>query len=427
MAARSGGSRCVRCSSDRERRVPGNGRGSGCRVWAVDLLENVVQPYAWGSRTAIAELRGLPSPSATPEAELWMGAHPGGPSVSVRRSGPGPIDRRPLGARIAANPAEELGPRTRGAFGDELPFLLKVLAAAQPLSLQAHPSLDQARAGFAAEETLGVPRSAPHRNYKDQNHKPELLCALTPFDALCGFRALDETQALLAELGALDDLAERLRGGLREAFAWLMTLDREVTRAKVDATLTACARITSGPFARERAWALRIGHAYPGDVGVIGALLLNLVRLEPGEAIYLPAGNLHAYLEGVGVEIMAASDNVLRGGLTPKHVDVPELLRVLEFQAGPVAKVLPARDGAFESWPTPAREFALGRVTLDGGTWGQPVDAPQIAIVTDGALTLRDATGATELAKGASAWIPASASSVEWSGRGAAYVATVPR
>lgn len=387
----------------------------------MDLLENVVQPYAWGSRTSIAELRGRPTPSPAPEAELWMGAHAGAPSISVRDG-----DRCTLGERIARAPEAELGRRVVGTLGRELPFLLKILAAEQPLSLQAHPTLEQARAGFAAEEASGVPRNAPHRNYKDANHKPELICALSPFDALCGFRALDDTRALFAELGTLDELSERLRDGLRDAFGWLMGLDRARQTAMVDATLAACARAPCPRFARERAWALRLGEAYPGDVGVIGALLLNLLRLEPGEAIYLPAGNLHAYLQGVGVEIMASSDNVLRGGLTPKHVDVPELLRVLDFQDGPVSKVLPARDGALETWRTPAREFTLSRVTLDGGSWSSAIDAATIAICTAGELVARDAVSERPIARGESVFVPASSARLELNGRGAVFLASVP-
>lgn len=397
----------------------------------MDLLENVVQPYAWGSRTAIAELRGLSSPSPTPEAELWMGAHPGAPSISVRGE-----ERLTLGDRIARAPEAELGPRVVSSFGAELPFLLKILAAEQPLSLQAHPSLAQAARGFDAEEAAGVPRSAAHRNYKDRNHKPELICALTPFDALCGFRAVDDTLAMFLELGTLGALCERLQSGLREAFAWLMGLPRDACRALVEATLAACARPGSPRFAREREWALRLGETYPGDVGVIGAMLLNLVRLQPGEAIYLPAGNLHAYLHGVGVEIMASSDNVLRGGLTPKHVDVPELLTVLEFRAGPVDKVLPEREGpsaeasVYEHWRTPAREFALSRVTLRGGAWSLPRqrlgDAPIVAICTEGSVLARDDRSATNLTGGGAVFVPASAERLELSGRGAVFLATVP-
>lgn len=392
----------------------------------MDLLENIVQPYAWGSRTALATLRGE-APSARPEAELWMGAHPGAPSRSLRAGA-----WVSLPDRIAAAPDAELGRRVVGAFGRELPFLLKVLAAEEPLSLQAHPTLEQARAGFAAEEAAGVPRSAPHRNYKDPNHKPELICALGPFDALCGFRAIDELRELLSALGALDLLRARLDEGVGPAFAALMDLgrDRDARVAAVDATLAACARLRDrgGPFAEACGWALRLGAIHPGDVGVIGALMLNLVRLAPGEAIYLPAGNLHAYLHGVGVEIMASSDNVLRGGLTPKHVDVPELLRVLDFRAGPVEKVLPvaAGDGVLERWSTPAREFALSRATLRGGSWSTPVDAASIVLCTEGTLVARDAHDALTLRQGQSAFAPASGERLTLEGAGVAFLATVP-
>ncbi|MBI2394804.1 MAG: mannose-6-phosphate isomerase, class I [Deltaproteobacteria bacterium] len=397
----------------------------------MDLLDNIVQPYAWGSRTALAALRGAPTPSPTPEAELWMGAHPGGPSRALRAGA-----WAPLPDRIAAAPDAELGARVVGSLGRELPFLLKVLAAEEPLSLQAHPTLEQARAGFDAEETKGVPRDAPHRNYKDRNHKPELICALGPFDALCGFRAVDELRELLSALGTLDALRARLdRGpdGLGPAFAWVMGLAseaREAREASVGATLAACERLRDrgGPFADACGWALRLGAIHPGDAGVIGALMLNLVRLAPGEAIYLPAGNLHAYLHGVGVEIMASSDNVLRGGLTPKHVDVPELLRVLDFRAGPVDKVLPspAGDGVLERWTTPAREFALSRATLRGGSWTTTIDAATIVLCTEGALAARDARDALTLRQGQSAFVPAAGQRIALEGFGVAFLATVP-
>jgi mannose-6-phosphate isomerase len=365
-----------------------------------------VQPYAWGSLTALADLLGRPAPG-TPEAELWLGAHPSAPSTLETG--------QTLRELIAHDPVGQLGAGVARRFENRLPFLLKVLAAAQPLSLQAHPSLAQARAGFALENQHGVPLAAPHRNYKDENHKPEILCALTPFHALCGFRRLDDTVRLFDALGLE---TTRLRAGLRGYFEWVMTQASEARTTLVAQVERACAAAPSG-WERECGWAARLCRAYPGDVGVVGALLLNLVTLEPGEAISLPAGNLHAYLEGVGVELMANSDNVLRGGLTPKHVDVPELLRVLDFTHGPVNVLAPA--GAVAVYETPAPDFELTRVTVAG-----PVElkrrGAELLLVTAGHVR----ANGQALSRGQSAFLGANESgTVRLEGDGVVFRATV--
>lgn len=368
----------------------------------IALLECTVMPYAWGSRTAIAELTGRPTPSPGPEAELWMGAHPTAPSRVVAEG-----TSRPLSELIDGDPRGALGDRVTGALGPRLPFLLKVLAAAEPLSLQAHPTAAQARAGFDDEERRGVARDAANRNYKDPSHKPELLAALTPFDALSGFRRAADTARLFDALG-IEALSSSLRArGLGETFRTIMTGGAP----PVADVVAACERHadSGGEFARECAWARRLAALYPGDAGVISALLLNLVRLEPGEAIYLDAGNLHAYLEGVGVEIMASSDNVLRGGLTRKHVDVPELMRVLDFVDGPVTPSRPRAVDAFEAvYDTPAREFRLSRLRVDGTGTSRHVSAPEILLCTGGAAIVQAGAGAEiVLAKGAAAFVAA--------------------
>ncbi len=360
--------------------------------------------YAWGSHSAIAALQGR-APSEKPEAELWMGAHPMAPSKLARTG-------RSLLEAIDEAPRELLGPATVDTFGPRLPFLLKVLAAAQPLSLQAHPTMERARAGFADEEARGIPRDAPHRNYKDASHKPELLCTLTPFQALCGFRAIADTLRLFDELAvrALDPVLAPLRNGgdLGATFRAIMTLDRAQGKPIVDAVVSACRR-HKGAFAREAALAQRLAELYPGDVGIVSALLLNLLELLPGQAIYLGAGNLHAYLEGTGVEIMASSDNVLRGGLTPKHVDVPELMAVLDFTAGPVTPITPRAIDAHEAvYDTPAREFRLSRIDVKATAIERHARAPEILLVVDGAVDI----GGDRLKKGEAAFIP---------GTGAAY------
>jgi mannose-6-phosphate isomerase len=391
----------------------------------MDLLECTVMPYAWGSRSAIAELTGRPTPTAQPEAELWMGAHPMAPARVARRG-----RAMSLAEVIANDPERELGASVAKEFGPRLPFLLKVLAAAEPLSIQAHPSMAQARAGFDDEERKGIPRDAGHRNYKDASHKPELLCALTPFDALCGFRAIPKTLELFDHLGvrALDDKLAPLRKtqdrtGLAETFRLVMTTPEIESKPIVDAVVEACAA-GGDAFAKERAWAGRLASLYPGDVGVVSALLLNSIHLEPGDAVYLGAGNLHAYLEGTGVEIMASSDNVLRGGLTKKHVDVPELMKVLDFADGPIDPLRPVQvDDVERVYETPAREFRLSAIDLKSRAGGvtRELFGPEILLVTAGSTTVGEAT----LAKGQAGFLPECLGTYTLHGDGVVYRATV--
>jgi mannose-6-phosphate isomerase len=398
----------------------------------VDLLQGCIQNYAWGSRTAISELVGKPTPSAAPEAELWLGAHPSAPSRVLRAGA-----WQSLLDVIASRPDVELGPAVAARFGARLPFLLKILAAETPLSLQAHPDMAQARAGFEAEENANVPRGAPHRNYKDASHKPELLCALHRFEAFSGFRRASDTLRLLRAIDAKEllvhaDALDRSSGpvGLRSFYAALASLGEEARAKVISSTLEVCAkhRDRGGEHARECDWILRIGALYPGDIGVVLALLLNLVELEPGQAIFLPAGNLHAYLRGVGVEIMANSDNVLRGGLTPKHVDPPELLRVLTFADEPTP-VLAARGAGFEqTYETPAPEFRLSRIELGKGArfFSERREGPEILLCTAGRVAAKAAQGEPrELAQGAAAFVPASDPVYDLTGAGTIFRATV--
>ncbi len=373
---------------------------------AVWILDNPVQPYAWGSRTAIAELAGRPSPTAEPEAELWMGAHRRGPSRVAEQGAS-------LADLIARDPDTTLGPQVVARFGPRLPFLFKVLAAAQPLSLQAHPNATQARAGFEREQTAGIPADAPHRNYRDDQPKPELLCALGPFVALCGFASLESirqrAQALsVPRLGeVLAPLWSDPREGLRVVMGALLTMDAPAPL--VDAVLGACARPSAAaePWASHLRWVQRLGERYPGDVGVVVSLLLNLVRLRAGEALYLGAGQLHCYLEGTGVEIMASSDNVLRGGLTTKHVDPPELLRVLDVRPTPVEIRRPQPCGGGEArYATPTEAFALSRVELSpGGRWEAEVTGPEILLCTTGSISIDAGGSSITLGPGRSAFV----------------------
>ncbi|GAA2347401.1 mannose-6-phosphate isomerase, class I [Streptomyces kunmingensis] len=378
-------------------------------------LTNTVRPYAWGSTTAIPHLLGTEA-TGEPQAEMWMGAHPGAPSRTER----GPLDEV-----IAADPAGQLGEAAVRKFGPRLPFLLKLLAAGAPLSLQVHPDLQQAKDGFAREEAAGVPITAAHRNYKDANHKPELICALTDFDGLCGFRAPEEAARLLEDLGvdSLKPYVDLLRAhpdeaALREVLTAVLSADRdEMARTVADAT-AAAQRIGGAyePYAG-------IAHHYPGDPGVIAAMLLNHVRLQPGEALFLGAGVPHAYLNGLGVEIMANSDNVLRCGLTPKHVDVPELLRIVRFEATEPGVLRPeASPGGEEVYDTPIDEFRLSRYVRPEGAPAHDLTAatPQILLCTAGSVR----AGELDLAPGQSAFIPAD-EKVQVSGDGTFFRATV--
>lgn len=375
----------------------------------VRLLHGAVRSYAWGSRWAIAQLQRRPAPTPYPEAELWFGAHPADPAQVV---GVGS-----LLDLIGTDPDGQLGAASRAEFGDRLPFLLKVLAADEPLSLQAHPSAAQAEQGFALEEHRGVARDAPERNYTDPSHKPELLCALSTFEALAGFRDAGETVDLLAALDSpeLVGYAALLSGqpdpaGLRALFTTWITLPIPALEVLLPAVLDACvAHVRAhGRFTAEARTALDLSERYPGDAGVLTSLLLNRIILQPGQAIYLPAGNLHAYLSGVGVELMASSDNVLRGGLTPKHVDVPELLRVLDFAAGAVPVLTADPEAGFH---TPTHEFRLCTAELGPGeavTVHHP--GPQVLLVTEGEITVAGA--GLVVAPGRAAWVPAAAGAV---------------
>ncbi|MFG3010586.1 mannose-6-phosphate isomerase, class I [Streptomyces cinerochromogenes] len=381
----------------------------------MDRLDNTIRPYAWGSPTAIPHLLGV-EPTGEPQAEMWMGAHPGAPSRTARGT---------LVEVIEADPERELGSRAVARFGPRLPFLLKILAAGAPLSLQVHPDLEQARKGYADEERRGIPLDAPHRNYKDANHKPELICALTEFDGLCGFRAPVQTADLLDGLGvdSLKPYVDLLHAhpedaALREVLTAILSADREETAHTVAEATAACTRLGGAyaPYAD-------IAHHYPGDPGVIAAMLLNHVRLQPGEALFLGAGIPHAYLSGLGVEIMANSDNVLRCGLTPKHVDVPELLRVVRFEPSDPGVLRPeASPEGEEVYETPIDEFRLSRYVLPEGGAARDLtrDTPQILLCTAG--TVR--AGEHELGPGRSVFVPAG-EKAEISGAGTVFRATV--
>ncbi|SFD95552.1 mannose-6-phosphate isomerase, class I [Blastococcus tunisiensis] len=384
-------------------------------------LQNSVRHYPWGSRTVIPDLLGEPSPADRPYAELWMGAHPDAPSVLSTGA--------PLDKAIDADPDRLLGTAVRERFGDRLPFLLKVLAAELPLSLQAHPTIEQAEAGFAAEETAGIPRDDPTRTFKDPFHKPELLLALTEFEALCGFRPVEESLHCLAKLQVPElkpTIAALARGGLRAAIPQLIALTPELRDELVTAVARSATRFVTAhdpEFINTYRWAASLAETYPGDPGVVISLMCNHLKLAPGEAVFLPAGNLHAYLSGAGVEVMASSDNVLRGGLTSKHVDLAALIEVLDFTDAKVPVIHPVLGPGGLRYPVPVEDFDLTRIQLDSRSGSLVADGPQVLLCTEGAAQFRSADGTLTLRQGESAFVPAGAD-VAASGPAVLYRAT---
>jgi mannose-6-phosphate isomerase len=368
-------------------------------------ITNTPRDYAWGSTTAIAELLGTPA-SGGPEAELWLGAHPGSPARLVDGTGT-VID----------------------ILDDRLPFLLKVLAAASPLSLQAHPTMAQAADGFARENALGIPLDAAERNYKDAFHKPELIYALTDgYRALCGFREVTATAASIARLlvasqgdSALAGWAARLGtdDDLQSTFEWLVTGGEDVEEL-VAAVVAAASELEGDHFTLVG----ELSAAYPGDPGIVVSLMLNLVTLQRGEVLYLPAGNIHAYVEGLGIELMAASDNVLRGGLTPKHIDVPELLSVLDFTPVAVPYLAPeTTDSGIAVYRPDVPDFVLAVVEGEVADAAYPIGGVGIALCTAGSFELTGALSSVTVARGESVLVTADEATLSITGAGSLFIA----
>lgn len=400
-------------------------------------LENTIQRYAWGSATALTELYGVENPSGEPMAELWMGAHPRAPSrITVDD------EAVTLDEYIAHDPERILGPASH-RFDGELPFLFKILCAAEPLSIQVHPSLEQAARGFEREERAGIDRSAGERSYRDRNHKPEVICAIRTFWGLRGFRPLAEirdefTTVELSEADAELTLPSS-SGELAGFFRDLITKGEDERRELIAAALALSrGRWPAGsakqapepddPLARYY-WVLRIADVHPGDIGILSPLLLNVFSLRPGEATYQPAGVLHAYLGGVGVELMANSDNVLRGGMTVKHVDVDELMQVGRFESEePVVLSGESREEAgctIVGYPTPFGEFAFSRVAT-GRDCAMDFRMPGIIFCHEGPVRLRGGGQDLRLEPGESAFVDAATGELRLSGAGELFVATVP-
>lgn len=395
------------------------------------ILKNPIQDYAWGSRTALPELLGTQTPSKRPQAELWMGAHQKAPS-EVLADG----NWQPLPQIIEKSPVALLGKRVAEKFANKLPFLFKVLAAARPLSIQAHPDLDQAKEGFVRENSLGIPLSAPNRNYRDNNHKPEIICALTAFWALNGFRKIDNIVSLLKEIDP-SELLEEIKelennldsNGLKRFFSTIMAMEKQKQQRAVAEAIEYAEKHTDDNPVFE--WMVRLNAEYPGDIGVLSPVLLNLVELIPGQAMFLHAGQLHAYLEGVGMELMANSDNVLRGGLTPKHIDVQELLKILKFKEKQLVILEPEEQANGERvYASDAKEFQLSVITVGVGTfYVSPEDrSVEIIICMSGRASIKNFENgkALELKKGRSIVVPAAVRQYSIEGEAILYKASVP-
>lgn len=386
------------------------------------LLQGTLQHYAWGTTDAIAKILGL-EPDGRPTAEYWLGTHPQGPA----QAGGTTLDKL-----IGAEPAL-LGQRVRDSFGDELPFLMKVLSARHALSIQAHPSREQAEEGFTRENAAGIPLEAPERVYSDSWPKPEILVALDLFETLSGFRDPVETAALLSALGVAGELGSLMtplterKGAAALAQVFLEVLSLDGDRARIIDIVSAAAMrhaTEPGPVGDFARTAVELDAVFPGDRGILAALLMNRVTLHPGEAIYVPAGHMHAHLRGTGIEVMANSDNVIRGGLTPKHVDVRELVAVVDFEPRAPQVLQPIRQRAgVERYSITCPEFDVWR--LPGSA--DPVVLPgegsaRILLVVDGEVTLRAAGAEQQLGRGEAVFLAADEAEPTLSGHGLAFL-----
>jgi mannose-6-phosphate isomerase len=393
-------------------------------------LKNTIQQYAWGSTDGIMFFTGSVNPEGKPLAELWMGAHPGAPSRTTAESG----TELGLDDLISANQETMLGQDVSAKYG-RLPYLFKVLSAGAPLSLQVHPNKHQAETGFSRDNAANIPISAGNRNYKDDNHKPEIIVAVTPFLAMCGFRAPEETKQLFSILNVsgLHDICIEFTKtasytGLCRSLLGLAGTEKNAVMAEIHERI----KTIRNESARVQTLhaidvvAMLLSH-YPDDIGVLAPLYLNVIELAPGEGIYLPAGIMHAYLRGTGLELMANSDNVLRGGLTPKHIDVPELLSILDPTPYRPEILSVANEPGRHAYTTPSREFELSKLVPAGSIQQFEARNPAILIGgNDDGIMLEAANDTVRLGKGVVVFIPATGETVQYSGSGTAYMASLP-
>jgi mannose-6-phosphate isomerase len=391
----------------------------------VHVLDNPIRDYAWGSTSALATFLDR-EPSGAPEAELWVGAHAVDPSRLP--------DGRRLDEEIAARPGPTLGPDVAERFGGRLPFLTKVLAVEQVLSLQVHPSHEQARRGHAREESAGLPLDSPLRSYPDPWHKPELVFALTPFETLAGFRDVSRTAELLRMLGVpwADGVAARLvhgdpPAGVRAVVEDTLALSGSEVRDLVSEVSAARTRVRYADPEAARVLEILgyLADRYPDDPGVLVSLLLNDVVLQPGEALMVQPGVVHAHGSGLALEIMATSDNVLRAGLTPKHRDVAELLAATDFRPIPPPRCLPTRTGpGFARFTPPVEEFELtvARPPVDS----LPASGPRVLIALDDTVEVAAGGRNVEVGRGRAVFIEHDDGPMRISGSGWVAVGAVP-
>ena len=383
----------------------------------IQLIHNVARNYAWGSRTMFESL-GI-EPTGEPMAEIWFGTHHGSPSVLRDDHG-----------------------QTLQSFleGRQLSFLLKLLAAEEPLSIQAHPNSDQAKAGFAREEALGIPRDSPLRNYKDDQHKPEMIVALSEeFHALCGFRPVNDSVTLLRALIEVRGKSASYRAlivkwidallneGLASCFQLMLSEAANLSSFEIELLSVLDDVSASHPeFAGSMATVADLAKRYPGDVGVVLSLLMNHAVLEPGQALFLPAGNIHAYLYGLAVEVMAASDNVIRGGLTPKHIDVEELTSILDFTPRPIPYVeVEELADNIVSYPVPVADFTLARVTVTAeNPLSLKLESDNLVLCTGGSVGVTSANGSATVHAGQAAYVGQEADLVHFAGEGVVFIAS---
>ena len=410
-------------------------------------MRNSVRHYPWGSVDSLPALLGAHNPEQRPWAEYWMGAHPLSPSRVYLDPTPSAAPQ-PLNALIAARPTSYLGQRVHQRFGARLPFLFKILSAHRALSIQAHPNRAQAQEGFATEERAGIPLHAPHRNYKDPHHKPEMVYALSHYWAMCGFAPPQEIISLLSRpplntnptvQSALSHIQRGGEGGLSAFFKCLLEIGTQEKAALVSSVR---ALVHTQPPARlsdiERTkditaarywWVGRLLHQFPSDIHVIAPLYLNLILLTPGEALSLESGTLHAYLHGDAIEVMANSDNVLRGGLTSKHIDTQELMRILVFNSRQPSRIAPLSEGALNRFPVTADEFELSHLVLSPEARTlKRCASPEILLLLGEKATIAPSTRTPErtvLQTGESLFIPPSVPALTVHGAGELFRVTV--
>ena len=396
--------------------------------------------YAWGHHRYIPDFLGIPNSEDRPFAELWMGAHPKAPSEIIIDKGESSSTVESLADFISSSPRDVLGPKVYNRFG-ALPFLFKLLAAGDSLSIQAHPSKKMAEEGFRREDDAGIPRDAADRNYRDDNHKPEIIMAISTFSAMIGFREPElilKTFEPFLQIAAMETLLSDMKqqvdegdlsSALRSFFEGFLLLDDSSKKQVLITARTAARENNRNWDDLQKKWVKRLLLSFPGDLGALAPLFLHIVELQPGEALFQPPGALHAYLEGFGMELMANSDNVLRGGLTKKHIDIPELMKVLHFKASEPQVIKPGLPDStgIRNYPTPAEEFLLGvadlnqskEINLEQG------NGPLIVMATEGEISLDNGSDKLILSRGCSAFIPWNADNVSIDGPGKAAFARV--